>query len=49
MEVGQEVEVDAAEVTRHDGAEEQPAEAGWWLGGQHEVTQRDPPRGGERA
>ena len=45
MDVGHEIGVDLADRRRGDGAEQQPAETGRRIDGQHEIAERDAPRG----
>jgi len=49
MEIGQQVEVDGAEVGGHDGAEQDAAESGRRVDGEHQMAERDAPRRGEGA
>lgn len=45
MDIGDQVGIDLGEMCSHDGTEQEPAKSGRRIGGQHEVTQRDPTRG----
>ena len=45
VDIGDEVVVDAVQVLRNDGAEQQPAEARCRIDRQHQMAERDPSRG----
>ena len=48
VDVGDEVLGDVADVAGDDGTEQQPAEAGRRIDGEHEVAEREPPRRRQR-